>query len=58
MGPAKQNLRLRRLKVSGTRQDLATVSAAIDWLGHRRYPWASARVVRGLAGLPTPPGSR
>jgi FlaA1/EpsC-like NDP-sugar epimerase len=50
--PAKQNLRVRRLKVSGTRHDLAAVAAR-----HRAdsviiaIPSASARVVRDLASL-------
>jgi FlaA1/EpsC-like NDP-sugar epimerase len=50
--PAKQNLRLRRLKVSGTRRDLTAVAAR-----HRAdsviiaIPSASARTVRDIAKL-------
>jgi FlaA1/EpsC-like NDP-sugar epimerase len=57
--PAKHNLRLRRLKVSGTRRDLATVAAR-----HRAdsviiaIPSAGARVVRDIAGLADAAGLR
>jgi FlaA1/EpsC-like NDP-sugar epimerase len=50
--PAKHNLRVRRLKVTGTRRDLASVA-----IRHRAdsviiaIPSASARVVRDIASL-------